>query len=332
MAPVRLLAHRIVHVIDFRYHLVSIIAVFLALALGLVVGASALRGSVTSELRGQAARLGKEAQSLRNQKRAAEQLNAYDDQVMDGVTPQAVEGQLKGESVVFVEAPGADDRIRAKTADIVGKAGARISGYVTLQDKFLDGNQLTTLSELTDQLKPVGVEFPSDATPYDRTAIELAAALVTREASSSGQEDPAAGQVLAGFRTAGFLNYSGQPATRATLAIVIAPAAASQDEDAEAENKALVALPVALSTYANGIVTAGNADAASDGGMIKAIRDDGRAQGHVATVDTADTSAGRMTTVFALNYAKQGKAGDYGVGSGVDGPLPTPVPTVLRKK
>jgi len=30
MASVRLLADRIVHVIDFRYHLVSIVAIFLA--------------------------------------------------------------------------------------------------------------------------------------------------------------------------------------------------------------------------------------------------------------------------------------------------------------
>jgi hypothetical protein len=327
------LADRIVHVIDFRYHLVSIIAVFLALALGLVVGASALRGSVTSELRGQAAQIGKDNQSLRIQKRAVDQLNTYNSQVMDGVSPQVVEGQLKGESVVFVEAPGADDQMRAKTADIVGKAGARISGYVTLQDKYLDGNQLATLSELTDQLKPAGLQFPADATPYDRAATELAAVLMTRQASSSGQEDPAAGQVLAGFKTAGFLNYSGQPATRATLAIVIAPAAASNDKNADAENKALVAIPVALSGYGNGTVAAGNADSATDGGMIKTVRDEGKAQGHVSTVDTADVSAGRLATVFALNFAaKQGKTGDYGIGSGVNGPIPTPVPTVLKKK
>ncbi|GAB3978602.1 hypothetical protein GCM10029978_071740 [Actinoallomurus acanthiterrae] len=31
--------------------------------------------------------------------------------------------------------------------------------------------------------------------------------------------------------------------------------------------------------------------------------------------------------MLALAAAKQGKAGDYGIGSKVDGPLPTPVPT-----
>ena len=37
--------------IDFRYHLVSIIAVFLALAIGIVVGSTALQPAVESGLR-----------------------------------------------------------------------------------------------------------------------------------------------------------------------------------------------------------------------------------------------------------------------------------------
>src|SRR5690348_17386888 len=40
-------------VISFRYHLVSIIAVFLALALGIVVGTTALNGPITTDLRKQ---------------------------------------------------------------------------------------------------------------------------------------------------------------------------------------------------------------------------------------------------------------------------------------
>lgn len=318
--------------IDFRYHLVSIIAIFLALALGLVVGASALRGPLVDQLKDRSSQLEKDNQEFRAQNRALDQMNGYDNQVVDGVAPQVVEGQLKGESVIFITAPGADDQTRAKTADLVSKAGARISGFVALQDKYLDGNQLTTLSELTDQLKPVGLEFPSEATPYDRAAIELASVLATRQESLTGREDPTAGQVLAGFKTAGFLNYSGQPANRATLAIVIAPAASSSDKDTGAENKALVAVPLALSGYGNGTVAVGNADAAADGGMIKAIREESKAQGHVSTVDTVDTSSGRLTTVFALNFAKQGKTGDYGIGPGRDGPMPTPVPTVQKKK
>ena len=37
--------------IDFRYHLVSIVAVFLALAVGVVLGSATLNGPITKELR-----------------------------------------------------------------------------------------------------------------------------------------------------------------------------------------------------------------------------------------------------------------------------------------
>src|SRR5690348_8189121 len=121
MASVRLLAHRIVHVIDFRYHIVSIIAVFLALALGLVVGASALRGPLVDQLKDRSGQLEKDNQRLRDQTRLTDQMNAYDGQVVDGLTSQVVEGRLKGESVIFIEAPGADDQMRAKMSDVVSK-------------------------------------------------------------------------------------------------------------------------------------------------------------------------------------------------------------------
>lgn len=318
--------------IDFRYHLVSIIAIFLALALGLVVGASALRGSVTEQLRNQGARLNQENQELRAQKRATDQVNTYNGQVMATIAGQVVADRLKGESVVFVGAPGADEQMRAQTADMVNKAGARISGYVALQDKYLDPNQLTVLSQLTDRLKPAGVTFPADATPYERTALELAAALVTKQAGRPGQDDPAAGQVLSGFKAAGFLNYSGQPATRATLAVVLAPSAAAKGKDAEARNKALVALPIALYRYGNGTVAVGDADSAAEGGMLSALRDEDEAKGNLSTVDMADHRSGQLATVFALSDAKEGKAGDYGTGSEADGPLPTPGPAVSRKR
>ncbi|MCO5973646.1 copper transporter [Actinoallomurus soli] len=322
--------------IDFRYHLVSIIAVFLSLALGLVVGASALRGPLVDQLKETSNRLKNNNETLRRQKDAVGQVNTYNNQVLDAAAGQVVSGRLKDESVVFVEAPGADDQMRAQTADMVSKAGARISGYVTLQSKYLDPNQQATLSELTDRLKPAGLTFSADATSSERTASELAWVLVTKQAARSGQEDPAAGQVLSGFKASGFLTYSGQPATRATLAVVIAPAAASSDKNADDENKALGALPLALYTYGEGAVVAGDPDSATEGGMIKALRDDDDVKGHVATVDTADVPAGRLTAVLALAAAKQGKAGAYGIGSKVDGalptPIPTPTPTTTKKK
>src|SRR5690348_4419645 len=48
--PVLALADRTPLVIDFRYHLVSIVAVFLALAIGIVVGAQAITPKLADSL------------------------------------------------------------------------------------------------------------------------------------------------------------------------------------------------------------------------------------------------------------------------------------------
>jgi len=58
-------------VIDFRYHLVSIVAVFLALAIGIVLGSTELQGPVynilsrtTSSLQGQLANVSSQRTAL----------------------------------------------------------------------------------------------------------------------------------------------------------------------------------------------------------------------------------------------------------------------------
>ena len=49
--------------IDFRYHIVSIVAIFLALTIGIVVGTTALNGPVLDDLRG---RVNVQARDKRN--------------------------------------------------------------------------------------------------------------------------------------------------------------------------------------------------------------------------------------------------------------------------
>ena len=187
------LADRTLHVIDFRYHLVSIIAVFLALALGLVLGASALQGSRPASC---AARPRRSERTTRTCacKSAPSTSRTPTTARSWNVSPQARGRPAQGPSVVFIEAPGADDQMRAKTADIVGKAGARISGYVTLQDKYLDGNQLATLSALTDQLERPAWSSRPTRRPTHRAATELAAVLVTKRRRAAARRTPPPGR------------------------------------------------------------------------------------------------------------------------------------------
>ncbi len=53
--------------IDFRYHLVSLISVFLALAVGIVLGAGPLRDTLGDQLSGQVEQLRTEQDTRRGQ-------------------------------------------------------------------------------------------------------------------------------------------------------------------------------------------------------------------------------------------------------------------------
>ncbi|HYS33498.1 MAG TPA: copper transporter, partial [Streptosporangiaceae bacterium] len=94
--------------IDFRYHLVSIVAVFLALAIGLVIGSTALRGTVLTGLNKASAHEQKVNTSLYLHNAQLKQQIGADDAFARAAEVGLLRGLLDGEHVVLVLAPGAD--------------------------------------------------------------------------------------------------------------------------------------------------------------------------------------------------------------------------------
>src|SRR3954447_2039003 len=90
--------------IDFRYHLVSLIAVFLAVALGIVIGTTQLNGPLTDNLQGQVTALQGDKRALENQTQVLQtELNdvgTFD----EAIGPTLVANTLNGRSVVLVVA------------------------------------------------------------------------------------------------------------------------------------------------------------------------------------------------------------------------------------
>jgi hypothetical protein len=317
-------------VIDFRYHLVSILAIFLALGLGLVLGATALSDPLLAELQTRTSSLGKDNQDLRDQKLTMDSQLKGDEQFTRTLAPQFLADRLKGQSVVVVETPGVNDQIRVEVAKMAQEAGATYTGQVTINSKYVADDQLAVLDALVTSVKPADVTFAADATPYDRAAAVLASALVTDQGSRAGREDATGGEILAGFKDQGFLTTSGKPGARATLAVVIAPSTLTKGRTADADNKALISLASALDAADRGTVLAGTPEAAADGGLIQVLRDSDAA-GRISTVDSAGTATGQVVTILALAQELTGKSGKYGIGSGVGGYVPTPVPSVGRR-
>ncbi|XVQ07921.1 copper transporter [Spirillospora sp. CA-255316] len=311
--------------IDFRYHLVSIVAIFLALALGIILGSTTLSQSVTKGLQRQTSSLAKSNDELRRTQGRLEAQLEGDENFARTMGPQLVAERLKGQSLVFVETPGAGNDSIEQLSNLAKSAGAAVTGRVTIQKKFLDDNQVGTVDELAGQLKPGEMAFPQGAGAYEKAAAVLASAVVTKDAASTGREDASAAAVLAGFRQAGYVTTSGKPGQHATLAVMIAPSSLYAYEGGDTDNKALLALAAALDGAGRGAVLGGPSTAVQEGGLIAALRDSDTDKA-VSSQDTVDTASGQVVTILALQNELGGKAGRYGTGSGVNGYLPSPVP------
>jgi len=80
-------------VIDFRYHLVSIVSIFLALAVGIVLGAGPLQGSIGTQLTDQVGTLRQEKDTLRGQLDDAKKI--WSDLAKDDASPASAEARVR---------------------------------------------------------------------------------------------------------------------------------------------------------------------------------------------------------------------------------------------
>ncbi|HEX9235182.1 MAG TPA: copper transporter, partial [Actinomycetota bacterium] len=110
--------------ISFRYHLVSIVAVFLALALGVLVGTTVVNQGVINDLTNRTNSASKRAADLRKQvgdlQTQINRLNSFS----SIVEPLLVDNQLNGTAVVMVTQEGVDASEVDGVRKVLGDAGA----------------------------------------------------------------------------------------------------------------------------------------------------------------------------------------------------------------
>ncbi|MEV0164646.1 copper transporter [Nonomuraea fuscirosea] len=319
--------------IDFRYHLVSIVAIFLALAVGIVLGTTLLQEPAVKSAQELTAQLTKTKEELRAQIDTLQGREAGNDSFITSVTPDLVSGDLAGQRVLLIETPGSGSAARESVQQVLDQAGAEISGRVTLTEKFLDPKGRGVLDGLVNQLKPVNMVFPATTTSWDRAATLLASALVTTDQTQSGTPNTAAADVVSTFETGGLLSTEGEVTKRATLAVMFAPEKVYEGESAETQAGALVSVADGFDVGGMGTVLTGMAaTTALPGDAISAVRDEGEVSKRVSTVDTVDMPLGRVVIVYSLREQLAGRAGQYGVGKGASAAMPvetsaTPSPT-----
>ena len=330
--------------IDFRYHLVSIVAVFLALAVGIVLGSTELRGVAISALDRTSSSLSNKLDAANNENSALQQQVQGDHEFASAAEPVLLKGLLDSKKVVIITTPGASSTVVNGVKTGLSDAGATVSGQVTLSSKFADtsASNLSLLDQLTERVTPASLTLVNGS-PQQQAAQVLASALVAKDSGSgsgsnskgntgngsgSGSTSSQNAQTILSSYSAGqFITVSGQPASGATLAVIVTPNSIPQDGNSDPANQAVVALAQEFGPSSQATVVVGASATSSPGSAISAVRSSGAAN-DASTVDNADTVVGQIVAVQALEQQMNGKKpGSFGTQSDANTAGPSPAPT-----
>ena len=303
--------------INFRFHIVSLIAVFLALALGIVMGATVVNRAIVDRLNDRIDTVEKNANARRAESEELRgqvgQLQGYIDSTKDF----AVTGRLNGVTLATIATRGVDDEAVKQTVELAQRAGARAPGILWLEEKLTlsDGDALRQLGAL------IGSPGGNAKATRDETWNALASRLASGGAAATGRD------LLTTLVEEGFVSFepvgdqAGDDFPLATFPGADARVLLIDGTNGQVANNEVVA-PLSNAIVANqlrlvvGEVFDETDEGPNRGAMLTPIRgNDGLTQ-TVSTVDDLDLVEGRVTAVLALSDLNRNVVGQYGYGEG----------------
>jgi hypothetical protein len=327
MEQLRVLVGEPLLVIDFRYHLVSLIAVFLAVALGIIIGTTALNEPILADIENQVSDLEQDKRALEDRTQQLQTQLDSADAFQEAVAPALVEGSLTDSRVLLVVTnEDVDPEIVEEVTALVTDAGGTVSGQLSLRPEYSDPSTASSLQSYVTSPggRPAGVELP-EVDDAGQLVGSLLAQVLMVPAGGEAPDGTGAATVLAGLEALDVLVQDTAVAP-ADYAVVLTSGAFS-GEDAAERNDTLVDLVAALDAAGSGAVVAGGTESAQENGLVGVIRADPGLSAAVSTVDNVDSAAGQVSTVLALGSEGAGTSGRYGTGEDTQPVPPVPATT-----
>jgi Copper transport outer membrane protein, MctB len=333
--------------VNFRYHLVSLTAVFLALGVGLLLGTTFLDDALEDQLRSDLEELehdldraGERNSELRQQLDAfEEEAGGLDEQL----GARLFDGQLLGQPVLVVAPRGIDEGLVERVTTALDQADADLMGTWWLTDRLVldDDDEVAQLAEAldlsTDDTGRLRNSLATQLADVLYGAIDLPGNSGSGGGVGAGQAEqaaPAEPELLARLREAEFVDYDVPdgggdvvrlPASGLRIVVVSGPDASVPLGDAlmpvltdlTSEGQPAPVVAVEPSRVPEDEV---DGDAPPAERLVDVIRDDGDLSKYVSTVDDLDRVAGRVATVLALVDAQPGapRIGHYGTEDGTE--------------
>jgi Copper transport outer membrane protein, MctB len=289
-------------VISFRNHVVTLVAVFLALAAGIVLGGGPLSEVGRSPL----------ASATSPAEKETADVATFGDTFAAASAGRLYASGLEGHPVTVLTLPGSDEKTVAGLTAQVEKAGGSVAATYAAQDALVDPSEKSLVdtlgSQLMTQLDSSAID--NGAPTYVRMGQLLGAAISTTapKAVAADENASAIRQAMAGAELT--VNPKGSPQKSPLVLVVL-----GEDTD----DDVIAGLLAGLSARAAGVVAVGDTESGVSGDLA-GLRSSAVA-GDVTTVDGTEHGLGQVTAALALIRSLETKGGAFGA-SGSDGAVP----------
>jgi len=308
--------------VNLRYHIVSLVAVFLALGIGVVMGSTVIDRGIVDVLNGRVRRVENSLKTMRDANRhQGDQLRVWSDfaaQAQD----QLLVGRLKDVPVLLVGVTGVDRRPVEDLRDQLLVANARVEGTLWLTRKL----------RLDDDAATRALAQAIDVAP-DRPDV-VRRALTARLGGSLTTGSAPAPNVLNALRDSGFVDFEAPPGAAAeigrdlsglllpgTRTVLVSGAGAQVADDQ-------LAIPLAQTMAEQGApAIAAEAGQDTRGGrsvFVGLLRNNSDVSGRITTVDNLESLVGQVAVVLAIGELAAPRYGHFGVGPDAQRLLPSP--------
>jgi hypothetical protein len=341
--------------INLRYHIVSITAVFLALGIGLAFGAAFIDRATVDALNNNLTEIEQQNEQLEqtNSELSAEVAEATSidrDLRVEGL-PQLVDGRLDQVPVLTIVSEGIDGAVVDETEAALLDAGAQMAAVVRVTDRFAldDDSEIDDLRTIL-RLPSADPDQLRTATVRQLRALLAAAAAPPAEDDTSGvvidptpvpvpgliqaladaefleidptEEPPPAFALVpeSGLRLVVLSGPDGIVAEQAIVLPLVQDLVTPSPTTPDAPVPVVVAVQPEVPPPADD-----EADPPPE--FVAVLRDDETTSGQLSTVDHLDSFPGILATVLATQYGGEGQLGDYGIDDGAEALVP-PVPIV----
>jgi hypothetical protein len=310
--------------IDFRYLLITVVAIFLALTVGIVVGAGFLGEPLRAGLERDVQRVRELNGDLRRQNNDLNEQIANNRAFAESVEPWVVDEQLAGRQVVLFSFDGTAEGVLDNVRLALEESRAELTTTVGLTEKL-------ALREQPDR-EQLALILGSDSRDPAELRSETAARLgdMVGEVASQLQDGGSELQVellLSRLAEDGFVAVD-----REVEDVLVPPGASFVIAGGNSEGAPFPAssfaeeLGMGLGRDHEDIDVLAAEPSDSTWGIVQNIRESSAANPVISTVDQIENAQGRISLVLGLAQPSSEPAGHYGTQPGATDPIPEPFP------